>query len=78
MADRRVQKHSVVHQASRARVYVEQMRSYVRIDEDVSIDQDHLKLSPSAMASASPMLSIVAMRTRPSATARVRTGSRGP
>jgi hypothetical protein len=37
-----------------------------------------LKLSPSAMASASPPLSMLVTRRRPSATRRVRTGSRGP
>ena len=37
-----------------------------------------MKLSLSAIASASPMLSMLGTRTRPSATAFVRTGARGP
>jgi hypothetical protein len=43
----------------------------------IGIDQYHLKPSPSAMASASPILSMLAIRTRPSVTARVRMTSRG-
>ena len=52
-------------------------RAHMRIDKDIGIDQYHLKPSPSAMASASPILSTLAILTRPSATARVRIFSRG-
>ena len=52
-------------------------RAHMRVDKDIGIDQYHLKPSPSAMASASPILSMLAIRTRPSATARVRMTSRG-
>jgi hypothetical protein len=45
----------------------------MRIDEYVGVNQYHLKLSLSAIASASPMLSMLGTRTRPSATAFVRT-----
>src|SRR6516162_8666637 len=60
-----------------AREIVLSERTHMRVDKDVGIDQYHLKPSPSAMARASPILSMLAIRTRPSATARVRMASRG-
>src|SRR5260370_42129904 len=52
-------------------------RAHMGVDQNIGIEQDHLKDSPSATASASLTLSRGPVCTRPSATARVRNGSRG-
>jgi hypothetical protein len=48
----------------------------MRIDEDIRVDQNHLKASASAMARLSLMLSMLANRNLPSATFFVLNGSR--
>jgi hypothetical protein len=47
-------------------------RIHMGVDEDIGVDQDHLQVSPSAMASGLGDIAIPAIRSRPSATDRVR------
>src|ERR1700722_152731 len=47
------------------------------IDEDIGVDQNHLKFSPSATASTSVMLSMLGIRKPPNDTGLVRTPRRG-
>src|SRR5450759_4533241 len=48
----------------------------MRIDENIRVDQDHLKASPSATARLSLMLSMLGSRIRPRSTTCVWDGSR--